>query len=206
MSELTKLVSIGNHKIAKNTAIFNLSSANNCPCKDYCSFGISGKCYALKAERMYPSVLPYRERQHDYWEKNTIAKIIDDFVAFFKSHPKLQYLRLNEAGDAKRYSDFLKMDLIACALLKECGVKTYTYTHNRQELLTYIHLFDSVKYLVINLSEDWKDEELKRFNRFHAVKQFTPFEWQCNCDAGKCMQSCHSCAIQHGNRIEVKIH
>jgi hypothetical protein len=55
----------GNRKIPKSTAIFNMSSALNCPSKKLglCKAASQGaKCYARKAEILYPQVLPYRER------------------------------------------------------------------------------------------------------------------------------------------------
>ena len=66
---LKKLVQFGNNKLPKTTVIFNMGPAKECPANalGLCELGKTGKCYAMKAERLYPQVLPYRIRQKNYW-------------------------------------------------------------------------------------------------------------------------------------------
>ena len=58
---------IGNKKIGNDTLIFNMGSATDCPSKKLGLCRHCDKCYALKAERQYPQVRPFRDRQADYW-------------------------------------------------------------------------------------------------------------------------------------------
>lgn len=205
--DFKKLVSIGNRKIAKNTAIFNLSSATNCPCKEYCQFGIDGTCYALKAERMYKAVLPYRERQNNYWYSNNIDDIMDDFTEFLNRHKSIQYIRINEAGDIKCSNDLRRLELIAKKASLQ-GVTVYTYTHNIDALLAYHALYsDGLHYLKLNLSIDSKEPTLAQYNRFIGCKSIEGKEIVCDCSGTiKCMENCFNCTSNNASKIYVKIH
>lgn len=136
------LIKRGNYKLPKSTIIFNLGSATNCPNREICQAG--DKCYALKAERMYPNVLPYRTRQAHYWQNNSQEEIIKDFSAWIKRRRKpVEKLRLNEAGDFKTQNDVLKAEELARALKERFDIATYTYTSSR-------HLdFTITNYLVV---------------------------------------------------------
>ena len=90
---------IGNKKIGKDTLIFNMGSATNCPSKKLGLCKHCDKCYALKAEKMYPQVLPFRQKQEKYWLNTSIDLIIDDFVLALTKHKNIKYVRFNESGD-----------------------------------------------------------------------------------------------------------
>jgi len=61
----------GNKKLGKDTLIFNMTSATNCPSKRLGLCQLKGrcesKCYALRAEKRFPAVLEYREEQAGDW-------------------------------------------------------------------------------------------------------------------------------------------
>ena len=58
-----KLFKRGNHKIGKDTLIFNMGPASLCPSKDRGLCQVAHKCYALRDERRYHHVVPqYRFR------------------------------------------------------------------------------------------------------------------------------------------------
>ena len=66
MNNLKELLSFGNLKVGKDTAIFNMTPAFRCPSEELGLCSIAKICYAKKAERMYPQVTPYREKQEEY--------------------------------------------------------------------------------------------------------------------------------------------
>lgn len=122
------LFSFGNTKLPKTTMIFNITPASLCPseAKGLCQLEQSGKCYAKKAERIYPQVLPYRMRQYKFWKTCTaesfVAQLIKD-----KGRRNVTHLRLNEAGDFRHQRDLNKAMKIA-DLLKTEGITMYCYT------------------------------------------------------------------------------
>jgi len=153
---LNKLISEGNTKLPVTTAIFNMSSAHDCPslklglCKAY----VDGKhvCYAKKAEFDYhPQVLPYRRRQEKFWLSVTAEEFASQFLLInaLKVKP-FTALRLNEAGDFHSQECVDKAEKIA-TLLKRYGVIVYGYT-SRDDLI-----YTSCKNLIVSGSGFMKD-------------------------------------------------
>ena len=136
----------GNKKLGKDTLIFNLGSASECPSK---KLGLclipDEKCYALKAEKMYPGCLPYRQRQSEYWLSNTAEQIFHDFkgllIKYKALKKRVKYLRFNESGDFHNQSCVYKLSVIAGKLFNEFNITTYGYTA-RKDLS-----FNSVNFL-----------------------------------------------------------
>jgi len=121
----------GNIKIPATTAIFNMSSAKNCPSKrlGLCKAKKQGaKCYAEKAEILYPLVLPYREKQAKLWEKISAEEFAFQFLMAnsFKLHP-FNLLRFNESGDFHSQECVGKAEKVA-RILKPYGIRCYCYT------------------------------------------------------------------------------
>ena len=125
-------VSKGNLKIGKDTLIFNMGSATDCPSLKlgYCKLG--KKCYAYKAENMYPQVKPYRDKQARYWKACFSNDFIVDFGNILKKYPKalkdIKYLRLNESGDFYSQACIDKLSTISSYLKVLFNITTYTYT------------------------------------------------------------------------------
>lgn len=154
---LKDLLSSGNIKIPKETAIFNMSSATDCSslrlglCKA-CVWNEELKklqtvCYALKAERGYrPSVLPYRRRQQDFWLNVRAEDFVIQFLIINSlKRTKFNKIRFNEAGDFHDQRCIDKAERIA-KLLKPFGIGVYCYT-SRDDLD-----YTRVRNLVINAS------------------------------------------------------
>lgn len=79
-------MSKGNLKLSKDILIWNIPAVKTCPnCSDCWK-----KCYARKAEKMYPSVLPCRERNYQ-------ASLKEDFVS------NMVYLIRKTLKNAKKY-------------------------------------------------------------------------------------------------------
>lgn len=203
------LISVGNKKLSRETMIFNLCSATECPMRFNCEFGKNKTCYALKAERVYPRVLPYRTRQKEFWQSTSLEDKIGYFRDFLDHHKKIKYLRFNEAGDITSVKDLEEMDKIALAIKKSHGVKTYSYTHNLSLLLKY-----RPKHFVMNLSVDECNmkiykanlDSFKKYNRFKAVAKTEIPTYKCTCLGHDCMSKCKKCIHQTGKTIYVGIH
>ena len=148
-NQLKGLIQAGNLKIPKTTAIFNMSSATDCPSLklDICKACVGEKnhCYALKSERDYrPNVLPYRRRQQEYWLTTKAEEFVYEFMMVNSLKPKpFTKVRLNEAGDFHGQACIAKAERIA-KILHQYGVRVYCYT-SRSDLD-----FSNTKYLVVN--------------------------------------------------------
>ena len=103
MSNMT-LLKYGNLKL-NNTLVFNLPASQE-TCGRICR-----NCYAIKAQRMYPNVLPYRNRmllasqQPDF-----VQRISDDINSCRKP---FKYIRIHESGDFNSQSYIGKWTTIA---------------------------------------------------------------------------------------------
>lgn len=106
-------MSMGNLKLPMSTAILNLTSCKNCPSKRLELCKTIDCCYAAKAERLYPTVLPFRLRQERYWAHTETDNIISDISQFLNRHRKVNSIRISEAGDVRNQNDIYKLDTIA---------------------------------------------------------------------------------------------
>lgn len=121
--------SIGNHKLGRDTLIFNMGPASTCPSRKLGLCQIpENRCYALKSEFLYPQVLPYRKRQARYWKRNGPERIARDIRQALKRHKKIKYIRVNEAGDFYSQADIEKLVKISAFVP---GVTFYCYTARR---------------------------------------------------------------------------
>lgn len=153
MNRLKSIIHTGNRKIDRNTIIFNMGSATNCPSRKLGLCKVCNQCYALKAERLYKEVLPYRERQAEYWNKTDISVILDDFNNYIKSkRKKVEYFRYNESGDFDSTDDIWKLHCIAATLNKNFGIITYGYTARKDLLKKYLKNHTLQEFFIIKLS------------------------------------------------------
>ncbi len=133
----------GNLKIPKTTAVFNMSSAHDCPSRKLgkCKAVIDGKsvCYARKSEYSNrPRVLPYRRKQEAYWKSVMPEEFCVEFLAICVTKDKpFTALRFNEAGDFHSQSCVDKVEKIA-RILKPYGIICYCYTS--RDDLDYSHI------------------------------------------------------------------
>jgi hypothetical protein len=126
-----------------------MGPAKYCPAKDLGLCQLGTRCYATKAERLYKNVLPYRLRQHKYWQESTANGIAADFgLLLHKIRAPIKYLRFNEAGDFFGQEDVQKLSLVAEFLKREHHIITYGYTA-REDLN-----FENVHFLVKGSSHD----------------------------------------------------
>jgi len=146
--------SIGNNKLPTTTMIFNMGSATHCPADTLglCSMGkCNGNktCYALKSERLYPTVLPYRTRQENMWLNSSADDIVKAVKTILKKRPYITSIRVNESGDFHTIDCVNKLSEIA----SKFQIPVYTYTH-RSDLFTKKVTDGLSKNLSVNFSCD----------------------------------------------------
>ena len=183
-------VSNGNKKIGNDTLILNMNSATDCPSKELGLCTIEGnKCYALKSEKCYPQVLPYRREQAVYWTVTPAREIAEDLRNVLRrKRTPIRYIRFSEAGDFSRQRDVTKMKDIARRIPE---VSFYGYTARRD--LDFNEIPDN---LAVNGSGFMVS------NSFTAVHDVSESEIQC---PGNCRE-CDLCKAANGLDIKVKYH
>lgn len=182
------LFSLGNLKIPATTAIFNLGPATDCPSKKlgFCQLANTTRCYALKAERLYPQVIPYRKRQHKYWIESSAKEFTLNLLQL-KKYKKITHLRFNEACDFFEQSCVDKAEKIAVELLNY-DIITYCYTA-RKDLN-----FSKCTALTVNGSG------FMVHNNFLVSSKKGVYNCKMNC------RNCSLCIKQYGITIHVTIH
>jgi len=202
--------SIGNLKIGTDTLIFNMGSAHNCPSAKLGLCTIP-KCYAKKAEYLYPNVLPYRNEQEAFWLANDAFTIAENIQGAFMRHKGLKYVRVNEAGDFHSKDCLNKLIAIAKMLPQ---IKFYTYTH-RKDLIDSRTWVKLPKNLVLNTS-NFTRKNLNSFNgvgtvKVHRLGDFVKvkahiiragYDYAC---LGDC-SACSLCKVKHGKKIGAPLH
>ena len=97
-------ISEGNRKLKRNDnsyfLIWSLPSQITCP---YATALCKASCYAKKAERIYPQVLPCRQRNLEETHKKSFVADMVQAITYYinlpKNRNKQAYFRIHEAGD-----------------------------------------------------------------------------------------------------------
>lgn len=209
-------VSNGNLKIGNDTLIFNLTSAEDCPSRALGLCTLPGRCYARKAERLYPGCLPYRRRQAEYWESTNPLTIFSNFIDLLHKYPSLKrvkYVRFNECGDFRSQTDIDTLDLIADLInmeLKSIG---------RQQLIWYGYSarsdldFSFCKTLLVKGSEHnqgnngrvYLREQPKKGLPLKTENTFALFGRHVNVCPGKCY-GCSICKTADKQDLIIPLH
>jgi len=181
------ILSHGNKKLGKDTLIYNISSATDCASKKLGLCKLPCKCYAMKAERQYPAVLPFRRRQAKAWAqlkaRQLAAHILEQAA---RKRVKIQYLRFNEAGDFRNQADVDKLCELARLLP---SLTVYGYTARKD-----LDFSKRPANLVINGSGFMID------NSFTAVKEAR------GTVCGNSCKTCSLCKVKGKRRIQVSYH
>jgi len=195
-NELRDLIRYGNLKLPKTTAIFNMCPGTDCPSEllGLCTIGC--KCYAQRAERFRPNVLPFRKRQKRYWKKTSAERFVKDFkLATSRKRTRIRNLRLNEAGDFDAQEDVDKAEKIAKDL---AAVRIQVYCYTARSDLDYT----KCEHLTVNTSGFIKQTAVGTTNIFFAVTEYSDMHPRCPGDCRKC----NICAKKHGKTTEIKFH
>lgn len=210
MKSLHKLLkeyrcTIGNKKLGKDTLIFNMSSATECSAKDVCKH--RKRCYALKAERLYPRVKTFRDLQAVRWlltpAKEIAAGIIEiiEKVKTMKTRPDIKFIRINESGDFISSECIQKLREITDILWEyDPNIQFYGYTA-RKDLSEHLH-----KLYLPNCCINTSNFDCTYGNSIKVVKDF---EIEPLLPAFKCYRNCRSCDLckyDRGIKIQFKLH
>lgn len=184
-------------KVGPKTVVVNMGTARDCPSKalGLCKVCLQWPddvfaCYGRKPE-IGPAkrfVLPFRERQAEYWKTTTDARKLDDFRYLFDgvcSRYEIHYFRLNEVGDFYETKDIYTVGSIAEMLKTEFAVKTFTYTA-REDLKE--HVSSGLPYVIHGSGFEAQDG----ITRVWATREEIPKGWYV-CP-GDCTR-CHACKL-----------
>jgi len=186
---LHELLSYGNSKLPKSTAIFNLGSAtNHCPNKGSkrCQVNES-ECYAISTETRFLTAKKFRDRQLKFWESIPVSNWIHYFnlVQDAKIN-KVKKIRFNVSSDLRSQSDINRIDRIA----KLLDIPVYLYTAS-----SFLD-FSNIDNTIINCSnlDLWNRYRNKNNFNFYTVvkteKQLNNFISQ---GYKKCKNDCSIC-------------
>ena len=138
----TITMSMGNPKLDKSILIFNLPSIITCPNCELCK----NDCYARKAEKQYPSVLPCRMEN---WE----ASKLDNFeIRMIKTITKVikkygvKSIRVHESGDFYSYNYAVKWQRIATNIKTfiDKDIIFFAYTKSPHRPLQGFNIVESI--------------------------------------------------------------
>ena len=190
-------ITFGNKKLPKTTAIYNIGCWFLCPGRldGYCE--LSEVCYA-KCREVMGSVIQSRLNNYYYW-KNNNAETIAEFICYsikleILKGNQVNLLRFNEVGELEDEEDLNKMIDVSNIVYALTGVKSYTYTHNR------------------NLNFDIERPNLTICgsgfmidNCFTVVKPEDYKEYVNNHESVECPQKCESCGSICSKKLGVEI-
>lgn len=186
--------SIGNAKLPKTTLIFNLGTWFNCPGrkKGFCE--ICEKCYDKSPEVRFKDRLKDRIEQEIYFRAvpaeiigNQLAKIIKDYNTPNRIY-KIDRIRFSEVGELRNQYDLEKIITISSIVETLTGVKSYTYTHNKNlnfNIKRPSLTINGSNFMVDNEYRVVEDREEEYKNLYDIANKL-----DCICDCVKCNNYC----------------
>ena len=190
-------ITFGNKKLPETTAIYNIGCWFLCPGRlnGFCE--LSTQCYA-KSREVMGSVISSRLNNYYYWKSNN-AETIAAFISYsIKAEQlkgnKVNLLRFNEVGEIEDQEDLDKMVKVSNIVYNNTGVKSYTYTHNRQ-----LNFNIDRPNLTVNGSGFMVD------NRFTVVKPENYKEYVNKNNCIECQQKCGDCGSICARKLGVEI-
>ena len=186
------MFSKGNRKLPKETLIFNLPSGKTCP---YSTEECKKWCYAKKAEKMYPNVLPFRER--NFVLSKTDKRFIIEAEDCLKKM-KWEQVRIHESGDFYNQTYFNKW----VKIIKEFGNKIfYAYTKNNT-----INMEDKPKNMILLYSDDKRKSLIKDLKKkgFQGRTRVINSKDELKKNETLCTGDCKTCDYCYTNTKEFK--
>jgi len=165
-------LSFGNNKVAKNTGIFNMNSATDCPNADTTENNQSDtgvcqvpweSCYAHKSENIFKTSLPKRRRQEYLWD-SVSPEIFADALLRVKERKTSDFLhlRVSESGDFRHNGDIMAWEKVAELVSGEINVYTYSASHK-------LSAWDNVEHFTVNQSNALAEYGDREFNAVPKV-------------------------------------
>ena len=180
----------GNLKLPKTTAIFNITSAKECPAKQFCPH--LKDCYALKSEIRYPKTLAYHRKQTEYFDLLSGQQLASSFLLDLRDKKHfVDKFRFSESGDFRNQADVDKMTEIA-KIISDTGRHVYGYSCRPD-----LNLEELKKVATVN------GNHFSASNTVKIVSQFSNNgEIQCKANC----RLCDACATAKGAIIEIIKH
>ena len=156
------VITYGNAKLPKTTAIINLGSWFNCPGRKDGFCELCKVCYDKYPEVMYKERIRSRIENEIYWRGLTaeeLAKEISEKLIEHNKHTrkyKVNLIRFGEVGDLRDQKDLEKLIELSDLIYNYIGIKSYVYTHNHK-----LNFNQERKHLTINGSGFMVDNEYK---------------------------------------------
>jgi hypothetical protein len=159
-------LTFGNNKVAKNTGIFNMNSATDCPNADsseddHSEIGVCqvpwSECYAHKSENIFAAALPKRRRQEYLWDcidPDTFAEALLRVKS--RKRSPFEYLRVSESGDFRHNGDIMAWERIAQKVAGK--IKVYTYSASNK-----LNAWSEVEAMTVNQSNGLVNYGVRRF-------------------------------------------
>ena len=191
-------IAFGNEKVPKTTAIYNIGTWFLCEgrLKGFCE--LHEVCYA-KCREIMGSTIKSRLNNYYFWKTND-AKTIAMFISYsiqskqFSEEDKINLLRFNEVGEFENQEDLEKMVEVSNIVYQQTGVKSYTYTHNRE-----LDFNIDRPHLTINGSGFMID------NQFTVVKPSEYKRYVENHNCFECLQKCEMCNSICSQKLGIEI-
>jgi hypothetical protein len=181
--------------LGKDTLILNMNPSADCPSRQRGLCKVADICYAKKAERQYPAVIPYRRHQAVAWETSSAEDIYEDIMKIVRRARtnETKFIRFSESGDFNSQDDVRKMSKIA-DMLEPHGIRMYGYTARKD-----LNFKNISRNMVVNGSSFRSD------NEFTAVPKDYKLEPQEMICAGDCRE-CHACKNKNNLKIMCRYH
>lgn len=184
-----ELISFGNTKLSigingENIAIFNITTATDCASHKLGLCKYRDICYALKAEKRWKQVIPYRNVQTEYWDSHTSNDFVADLLSVIhKEKRTVKALRFNESGDIRDIDDLTKIIMIAEML----PFPVYLYTARKDIFNNYT--INGLEYTNLTIN----GSGFMVHNEFRIVN--TDFDLILNEDYKVCNGDCSVCSL-----------
>lgn len=212
MKKLLNVNINGNKKLINNDKvrfmIWNLPAQKTCPfATEHCK----AACYAKKAERVYPQVLPSREKNyHDSLQADFVENMIYTIEHHLNSKAfkgKKALFRIHESGDFYSLEYTKKWVAICKHFEHDNRIEFLTYTKSIPYFIQAYYGIPGFPNNLIVRSSIWDDtdQNLIALTQFHGFPIYTALSkqdietekkdghsfFQCSCvDCGKC-QACY---------------
>jgi len=107
--EETMTLSLGNGKLSHDILIWNMPTVKTCPNCEECQ----KTCYAMKAEKLYPSVMPCRERNYQASLSDKFTDRMTWTIVQSVNKYGVKAVRVHESGDFYSNEYAMKWAIIA---------------------------------------------------------------------------------------------
>ena len=190
-------IAFGNKKLPKTTAIYNIGTWFLCEgrLKGFCE--LHEVCYA-KCREIMGNTIKSRLNNYYFWKTNDARTIASFIVYSIKAESmkgdKINLLRFNEVGEFENQEDLVKMRDISNIVYEQTGVKSYTYTHNRD-----LDFNIDRPHLTINGSGFIID------NQFTVISPSEYKEYIESHNCFECLQKCEMCNSICSQKLGIEI-